>query len=419
MKSQKTQRTATRNNRVIGRFKGRFIFQCSLSIKKNLVILLTTFALSVCVNSSASNGGELSYQAHSQTVADELLTGYQVGFKVLKEQWKGQRRTPYTLEVAVWYPAIGKETVHIYPFGENHMATSLVLDGEPVKGNFPLILYAHGATGGGTSSAFVTESLARKGYIVAAVDYTDRFSQVRISKSVSLSRLNKIRMLKWVNELRFKQFGKKAAAYRKLFAYRPVQTKLTIDRMLRENNDKNSAFYGMINESKIGVVGHSFGAWTSMMVGGADPEYHDPRVKAVVALSGPVTEQVYNVHKPKEVNDINVPIMFMYGQKEPFVGRPSDKAFLYDLANQPRFLLSVDGADHFTFSGGVRKEFDRIDDFLRLDRRRAIITYYTGYFFDYFLKGDEEAKAPLTQSIKGVDRYVKDLGEYEKAKDKQ
>ena len=81
--------------------------------------------------------------------------------------------------------------------------------------------------------------------------------------------------------------------------------------------------------------------------------------------------------------------------------------------------MSVDGADHFTFSGGVRKEFETIDDFLRLDWRRAIITYYTRYFFDYYLKGEEEAKAPLTRSIKGVDRYLKDLGEYEKAKNKK
>ena len=302
-------------------------------MKKNLIILLITLALSICVNSVASYGSEPSSQTKSQTVTDELLTGYPVGFKVLKEQWKGQRRKPYTLEIAVWYPAIGKETVHIYPFGENKMTTSLVLNGEPVKGKFPLILYAHGATGGGTSSAFLTEALARKGYIVAAVDYTDRFTQVRISKPVSLRMLKKIRMLKWANELRFKQFGNEAEKYRKLFGYRPDQTNLTINRILQENNDITSAFYGMVNESKIGVVGHSFGACTSMMVGGADPVYHDPRVKAIVALSGPVTEQVYNVHKPKEVNDIHVPIMFMYGQKEPFAGRPSDKAFLYDLAN--------------------------------------------------------------------------------------
>lgn len=104
--------------------------------------------------------------------------------------------------------------------------------------------------------------------------------------------------------------------------------------------------------------------------------------------------------------------MFMYGKKEPSAGRPSDKTFLYDLANQPKFLLSINGADHFTFSGGVRKEFETIDDFLRLDSRRAIITCYTRYFFDYYLKGEKEAKASLTKSIKGVDRYLKDFGDY-------
>lgn len=374
-------------------------------MKINLIILLTMLAIGICPYSVASYGNEPS----RQTGADELLAGYPVGFTVFNERWKGQRVKPYTLEIAVWYPAIGRQTAHIYPFGENQMTTSLVLNGKPVRGKFPLIVYAHGATGGGTSSAFITETLARKGYIVVAVDYTDRFSQVRISKSVSLRRLKKIRMLKWANDLRFKQFGKEAQKYRKLFGYRPDQTKLTIDRMLRENNDRTSLFYQMIDKSKIGIVGHSFGAWTAMMVSGADPEYHDPRVKAIVALSGPVTRQVYNVYKPAEVNDIDIPVMFMYGQKEPSAGRPSDKALLYDLANQPRFLLSIDGADHFTFSGGVRKEFETIDDFLRLDSRRAAITYYTRYFFDYYLKSHKQAKAPLTRKIRGVDQYFKDL----------
>ncbi|VAX17845.1 hypothetical protein MNBD_NITROSPINAE04-2686 [hydrothermal vent metagenome] len=374
---------------------------------KSSIILVTAFFLGIFANCATVYSNELSHQ----TVADELLTGYPVGFKILKERWKGQRRRPYALEIAVWYPSSGEKTKYRYPFGENKMTTSLALNGKPVIGKFPLIVYAHGATGGGTSSAFITETLARKGYIVVAVDYTDRFSQVRISKPVALRKFKKIRMLKWAKDLRSRQFGAEAQKYRKLFGYRPDQTKLTVDRMLRENSDKTSLFYRMINESRIGIVGHSFGAWTSMMVGGADPAYRDPRIKVIVAMSGPVTRQVYNVHKPREVNDIHVPIMFMYGQKEPLVGRPSDKEFLFDLANQPRFLLSVEDADHFTFSGGVRKEFETIDDFLRLDRRRAVLTYYIRYFFDYYLKGQQEAKAPLTRNIRGVDRYLKDFGE--------
>jgi len=377
------------------------------SMKINLIGSLAILSLSIFTNCVTSYANEPS----RQTVADELLTGYPVGFKVLKARWKGLRAKPHMLDIAVWYPSSGEQTKHIYPFGENKMTTSLVLNGKPARGEFPLIVYAHGATGGGTSSAFITEALARKGYIVVAVDYTDRFSQVRISKPVTFRRLKKLRMLKWAKDLRSKQFGVEAKKYRKLFGYRPAQTKLAIDRMLHENNEITSLFYRMINKSKIGIVGHSFGAWTAMMVGGADPVYHDPRIKAIVALSGPVTRQVYNVFKAGEINDIRVPIMLQYGQKEPLAGRPSDKVLLYDLANQPRFLLSVDGADHFTFSGGARREFETIDDFLRLDGRRAVITYYSRYFFDYYLKGREKAKGPLARNIGGVNLYLKDFGD--------
>ena len=100
-------------------------------------------------------------------------------------------------------------------------------------------------------------------------------------------------MLGWMKDLKETELNKGGKAYRQKLAYRPKEAKAVIDRLLGENRNSGSPLYGIINEDEIGMVGHSFGAWTSMLVGGADPAFKDPRVKAIVPLSGPVNESVY------------------------------------------------------------------------------------------------------------------------------
>ena len=262
-----------------------------------------------------------------------------------------------------------------------------------MAGKYPLVIYSHGATGTGLSMTFLTERLASQGYVVCGVDYPDKFYGARITRPVD-QRLSELpQQMEWLNDIKDYQLNSGGKAYRReKLAYRPNALKKTIDIMLEKNRDPESPYYQLIDETKIGVVGHSFGAWTNMLVAGADPMFKDPRIDCAVALSGPVNR---NVWEEGELANIDIPVMLMYGSKEPGAGRASDKALLYDRIRSSKFLLEIDGADHFRFSGGIRKEFPTVRDYAEKDATRAAIVVYTMAFLDYYLKGSEAASQQL------------------------
>jgi predicted dienelactone hydrolase len=178
--------------------------------------------------------------------------------------------------------------------------------------------------------------------------------------------------------------------------------------LLDENRNSRSPHYGTINEQEIGMVGHSFGAWTSMLLGGADPAFRDARVKAIAPLSGPVNEYVY---ERNEVGNIRIPVMFMFGGNEPKAGRASDRDLLYDRVHPPKFLVEIKRADHVTFSGGIRQEFPTMSDYVNADSRRAAVVDYTVAFFKFYLQKDISAMKQLTEKNDSRASYEMDFGQ--------
>jgi len=386
-----------------------------------LCFLCTAILLAVIIEPCAAREGRWASRRKARREAHEaikknakeargLLTGYNVGYTVLKDTWVGKSGKKFVVDVAVWYPTTKSPEKMRYVFEKNEVATRVAVDAPARPGEYPLIAYAHGASAGGISSAFIAETLARKGYVVVGSDLSDEFSQVRVAKKVQMSFRDKLKMLRWLNSMRTVVEGTETKRYRKELAYRPGQVEASIDRMLEENSKKDSLFSGVIDEDKIGLLGHSSGAWTVMLLSGADSSYVDKRVKAAVALSGPVNEYVYHAEGPNDLAQIHIPMMFMYGEKEVAQGRGNDMKYLYKPSNPPKFLLEIKGANHFTFSGGVKKEYRTMDEYLLKNPSRRAMTKYTLSFFDYYLKGDESAKDTLLSSDSYVNIYKRDLG---------
>ena len=75
---------------------------------------------------------------------------------------------------AVWYPTASAVTAFAY---SRDISSTLAKDGQPLAacGPFPLVVFSHGLGGCGTQSIFLTETLARKGYVVVGPDYHDAF----------------------------------------------------------------------------------------------------------------------------------------------------------------------------------------------------------------------------------------------------
>lgn len=117
---------------------------------------------------------------------------------------------------------------------------------------------------------------------------------------------------------------------------------------------------GRIDTSKIGVSGHSYGAFTAMMVSGmtssaATPPISaaDPRVKAAVVFSPQGTGSLGLTKDSWK--EMTVPMMFVTGSLDYVTAgdaKPRHDAFAYSPAGD-KYFISFNGARHMTFAGGT------------------------------------------------------------------
>src|SRR5262245_23262766 len=92
---------------------------------------------------------------------------FHVGFKVVRAG---------DTNVGVWYPATGDEADLEYAKNVKGRARKDgAIDG---CARFPLVAFSHGFSGCGIQIVYLTEELARRGYIVAAPDHKDALCSV-------------------------------------------------------------------------------------------------------------------------------------------------------------------------------------------------------------------------------------------------
>lgn len=121
---------------------------------------------------------------------------------------------------------------------------------------------------------------------------------------------------------------------------------------------------GKMDANRIAVGGHSYGAFTAMLIGGvrtfsggASTSYADPRVKAVLAMSpqGPSESRGLTAESWKEVR---IPVLYMTGSNDRGTNDTETaewrrQAFELSPAGD-KWFVSIAGANHFTFTGGFR-----------------------------------------------------------------
>jgi predicted dienelactone hydrolase len=163
---------------------------------------------------------------------------------------------------------------------------------------------------------------------------------------------------------------------------------------------------GKLDREKIGVSGHSYGACVSMLLGGATIDvdgkaksFADPRVKCVVPISAAGTGE-YGLTK-ESWKACNCPAFYITGTKDIRPGHEfSWRKEPFDLSPKgDKFLLIVDGANHFSFGGGP-------SDVARFGAGIGGVAVATNFvktsstaFFDAYLKGDIKAQAFLAEGL--------------------
>jgi predicted dienelactone hydrolase len=121
------------------------------------------------------------------------------------------------------------------------------------------------------------------------------------------------------------------------------------------------ALQGKMDRARIGVGGHSFGAMTAMLVGGAvihvqgtaPASYGDSRVRAIEVISGQGETPKMGLTKQSWEN-MNLPMLDMTGSRDLGVGRrPVEwRRTPFDLSPAgDKYFVSINGATHLSFVG--------------------------------------------------------------------
>jgi len=363
----------------------------------------------------AAPGGGVACGAKAETGSPsaDLLRGASVGYRIRELRHEGARSFAY--KVALWYPTGAPEKDYEYILGTAKLKTRLAVDSPVEKGSHPLVVYCHGAAGCGDASFFLAEALARKGYIVAAPDFHDREFSSRIDTPVPRSKDRSKRIWEFIYFLRDTGLSSRSRWGRTAYSYRPIQTSETLDFLLTENQSPFSPFASRIEPGRIALIGHSFGAWTALLVAGADPSYARDDIRAVISLSGPANHQVYSVCGKNDLASIRIPVLFLFGGREKLVKRGAGDLYLFKMANSPKILASINEANHFDFAGGIPPEFDTARDYIAASPRRAALTNLCFRFLETSLR-NRPLDPVLQKSSPGVSiidsslRNLQDVG---------
>ena len=256
------------------------------------------------------------------------------------------------------------------------------------SGPFPVIIFSHGLGGSREGYEYLGRYWAARGYVSVHLQHLG--SDAAVWQDTPVTNL--------MSSLR------KSAANLDNATSRPLDVSFAIDRLEKLNLEK-SPLKSRLDLARVGVAGHSFGAFTTLAVAGqvfitpGDKEisYGDPRVKAAVAMSAPVPARKDTLDRA--FGKIKIPVLHMTGTKDYSpIGetRPEERRVPFDRTHgADQYLLALTDGDHMIF-GGVSRELPAD----KQKRFKEFICESSTAFWDAYLKGDAKAKAWLTNDFK-------------------
>jgi predicted dienelactone hydrolase len=220
--------------------------------------------------------------------------------------------------------------------------------GHPVPGPLPLVVFATGIGDSPTTYQALFDFWVRAGYVVAEPAFPLSSDQAP---------------------------GGTTAAD---FTNQPADLRFVTTSMLQASRDVHSPVHGLIDPKRIGDVGKSLGAITVLEVG-YNPTSRDPRVRAVIAITGFV-----GVSGPHFVG-INTPLLLEHGDADTTAPIQGSRD-AYAQAQPPKFFVTLFGQTHGSAFGGGTKPAE------------VVVEQTTTAFLDRYVKAQTGALARLQRA---------------------
>jgi predicted dienelactone hydrolase len=227
------------------------------------------------------------------------------------------------LPVDVWYPVDAVDAA-TEPLTEYQLQAGITLPSEVAVEDLPVsserkrafLIFSHEFGGVNTQSPRLMEALASHGFIVASPLHTG---------NTAFDGSDPMPADKRVPDVSF-----------------------IIDTLFDRSNTPGDAFEGRLDESKVGVLGYSFGGSTAMgMVAGWAGAAADPRVKAIGVIAGDVGTDNFS---EDALSDVTEPTILLVGTLD----TTALANHLYAFDNMPNaealFKVEITDANHDHFA---------------------------------------------------------------------
>ncbi|HBZ69923.1 MAG TPA: hypothetical protein DEP35_09380 [Deltaproteobacteria bacterium] len=266
-----------------------------------------------------------------------------VGVRTVELEDRGRSRT---LPLEIWYPASGlgqghdtsdptRDRYRVFP-AFPPVPQDAVRDAEPAAGSFPLVLFSHGFGGHRRQSTFLCTHLASHGYVVAAPDH--------VGNTV-------LDTMQTMMELQAgKPMPEPESFVQEFIAARPADISFVLDGILE---GRARGLSDQIDASRVGMTGHSFGGWTTLMA-----VARDSRIRAALPLAPAGGRAAVSPDPLRGTADFawgrRVPTLYLVAERDTLL--PLDGMHeLVDQTPHPRRLAVLKNADHMHFCDRVEE----------------------------------------------------------------
>lgn len=271
-------------------------------------------------------------------------------------------------KLAVWYPTHAPERQPSRSPAGDRLATRVARDAPPAAcPHVPLVLFSHGWGGCAVQSIFITEELARAGYVVAAPDHADATCAIG-SEEVDLGRMRIDRSF-----LDPASWNERSEIGR-LHDLRAAIARVADDAQLARVADT----------ARIGVAGHSLGGYAALGMAGGWPSWKTPGVRAALAMS----PYALPFMAKGTLGRIQVPVMYQgaaldFGMTTSLEGPQG----AYAATAPPKYFVKLNGGTHFEWTNAVCAGTPDVPACLKARPNAASIVRYAVDFLDRHLKG--------------------------------
>lgn len=255
----------------------------------------------------------------------------------------------------------------------------------------PAILFSHGLGGSRDGYEFLGRQWASHGFVVIHLQHVGSDSAI----------------LREGNFREKMQALKRAVRNPRAAINRPLDISFLIDELERQIQAKGGRLEGKVDLDRIGLGGHSFGAWTTLASAGQrffqrgqTRSFGDQRIRAAIAMSpSPGRNQS---HWDKAFTEIGIPMMHQTGTHDtsriaPEVTAESRRVPFDKITARDQFLIIFQDGDHMIFS---QSQLARL-----MPRKKHLDAYFhplilasTTAFWKAYLEDDADAKSWLINS---------------------